>query len=97
MTQGFATEAVTREVPSRFGVFALAFLGRPCRPFVLTVLAITSLVASALLARSKHRQVHRHIFLSGNFGLCPTVVEEHRPDLRVVLQDVRVPVAVILY
>ena len=69
MTTGFATEAIAREVLSRFVVV-----------FAFASLALAILVAFALLVR-----------------LCSTIVEEHRPDLRVDFQVVRAQVAMVLY
>ena len=85
MSPSFAEKAVSSKVLSRFGIgFACAF---------------ALLVAFAFLAfdLAQHREIHGYQNTSGCIRLCSAIVKQHRPDLRVALQDVRVQVAVVLH
>ena len=83
-----------------FFVFVFVFLVFAAFTFLAFAFTFAFLVALALLALSsftQHREIHRYSITSGRIRLCSAVIEQHRPNLRVALQDVRVQVTVVLH
>ena len=93
-----------RQYPAKYSValacaFAFAFVLVVFAAFAFLAFAFALLVAFAFLASAftQHREIHGYNITSGGIRLCSAIVEEHRPDLRVALQDVAVQVAVVLH
>ena len=101
VSPGLAEKTVSSKVLSRFRHVRLlfAFVLLVFAAFAFLAFAFALLVAFAFLtfALTQHREIHGYIITSGGIRLCSAIVEEHRPDLRVALQDVAVQVAVVLH
>ena len=83
MPPGLADKTLPRKVLGRFGI-GLAFA------FAVALLVAFAFLAFAILAFAfaQPREIHGCNITKGRIRLCSVIVKQHRPELRIALQDV---------